>query len=92
MVVIKMRSNESMFRPTIDRQLMDTEAICHLPLVQHSALAKPIKARGKAVSVHEVGYVLRRKAVSRSAGSRGCARMKPPLVEYSCDLGVNVVV
>src|SRR5215471_7546405 len=84
--------NAPMFCPTIDRLLMHTEAICHLLLVQHSALAKAIIARAKAVGVHKIGYVLRRKAVSRSAWSRGCARTKPSLVEYSCDFGVNVVV
>jgi hypothetical protein len=47
-----MRSNKPMFRPTIDCLLMDTEAICHFLLVQHSALAKPIIARAKAVGVH----------------------------------------
>ena len=92
MVVIEMRSDKPIFRPTIDRLLMDTEAFCHLPLVQHSALAKPIIARAKAVGVHKIGYVLRRKAVSRSAWSRGCARTKPALVKYSCDFGVDVVV
>ena len=48
-VVIEMRSNEPMFRPTIDRLLMDTEAICHLPLVQHSALAKPIMSASEGL-------------------------------------------
>jgi hypothetical protein len=81
-----------MFRPPIDRLFMDTEAICHLSLVQHSALAKPIIARAEAVGVREIGYVLGRKAVSRSARSRGCARTKPSLVEYGGDLGVNVVI
>ena len=52
MVIIEMRFDEPMFRPPIDRLLMNTEAICHLPLVQHSALTKPIIARTKAVGVH----------------------------------------
>jgi hypothetical protein len=42
--------------------------------------------------MHEIGYVLGRKAVLRSTRSRGCARTKPSLVEYGGDLGVNVVV
>ena len=92
MVVIEMRSDESIFRPPIDRLLVNAETICHLLLVQHSALAKPIIARAQAVGVHEIGYVLGRKAVSRSAWSRGCARTKPSLVEYGGDFGVNVVV
>ena len=73
-VIIEMRSDEPMFRPPIDRLLMDTEATCHFPPVQHSALAKPIIARAKAVGVHEIGYVLGRKAVSPLGP---VARMRP---------------
>ena len=39
--------------------------ICHLLLVQHSSLAKPIIARAEAVGVHEIRYALGRKAISR---------------------------
>ena len=91
-IIIEMRFDEPMFRPPIDRLLMNTEATCHFFLVQHSALTKPVIARTKAIGVHEIGYVLGRKAVIRSARSRGCARTKPSLVEYGGDLGVNVVV
>ena len=91
-VIIEMCFDEPMFRPPIDRLLMNAEAVCHFFLVQHSALAKPIIARTKAVGVHEIGYVFGRKAVIRSARSRGCARTTPSLVEYGGDLGVNVVI
>jgi len=92
MVIIEMRFDEPMFRPPIDRLLMNTEANRHFFLGQHSALAKPIITRTKAVGVHEIGYVLGREAVSRSARPRGCARTKPSLVEYGSDLGVYVVI
>ena len=55
---IEMRLDDPTFRPPIDRLLMNTEAISHFFLVQHSALTKPIIARTKAVGVHEIGYGL----------------------------------
>src|SRR5437764_6906738 len=71
---------------------MDTEAVRHLLLVQHSALAKPIIARRQAIGMHEIGYVLGRKALSRSAWSRGCSRAKLSLIEDGGDLGIDMVV
>ena len=92
MVIIEMGFDEPVFRPPVDRLLMNTEAVCHFFLVQHSALAKPIIARPKAVGVHQIGYVFGRKLVIRSARPRGCAWTKPSLFEYGGDLGVNVVI
>ena len=42
--VIEMRLNKPERRPTINRLLMHTEAVCHFLLVQHPALAKTIIA------------------------------------------------
>ena len=71
---------------------MNAQTIGHLLLVQHSPLTKPIIARTQAIGVHEIGYVLGRKAVSRSAWSRGCSRAKPSLIEDGGDFGIDMVV
>ena len=64
-VVVEVRSEKPIFRPPVDRLLVDTEAICHLLLVQHSALTKPIIARTEAIGMHQIRHVLGRKAIRR---------------------------
>jgi hypothetical protein len=71
---------------------VNAQTIGHLLPVQHSPLTKPIIARTQAIGVHEIGYVLGRKAVSRSAWSRGCSRAKPSLIEHGSDFGIDMVV
>ena len=91
-VVVEVCFDDSMFRPPVDGLLVDAEAIRHLLLVQHSPLAKPIIARTEAIGMHEIRYVLGRKAISPSPRSRGCAWAEPSLVEHICDFRVDVRV
>ena len=91
-VVVEVRSEDSEFRPPVHGLLVDAQTIGHFFPVQHSPLTKPIIARTQAIGVHEIGYVLRRKAVSRSAWSGGCAGTKPALIEHGGDFGVDVLV
>src|SRR5580658_7407407 len=91
-VVVGMRSEESNFRPPVQSLLVNAQTIGHLLLVQHSPLTKSIIARTQAICVHEIGYVLRRKAVSRSAWSRGCSRAKPSLIKDGGDFGIDMFV
>ena len=72
-VVIEVRFDESMFRPTVDRLLVDVEAICHFLLGQHAASAKSIVARAEVVGVDEIGDPHGRKATSARPG-----RADPP--------------
>ena len=92
MVVVGVRSDDSKLRPPVHGLLVNTQMIGHLLLVQHSSLTKPIIARTQAIGVHEIGYVLGRKAIRSSAWSRGCSRAKPSLIEGGGDFGIDMIV
>jgi len=66
-VIVEVGFDDSVFRPPIDRLLMDTEAICHLFLVQHSSPAKPIIARPEVIGMHEIRHSLGSEAIGPPA-------------------------
>ena len=90
--IIGVPRDEAVFRPADDGRFMDAEASSRFCCRQHAAIAKPLVARAKCVSMDEIGDAQGSETSAAAPGSGRSAGTKSLLIENVGDFGVDVIV
>ena len=92
MRVIGVPRDEAVFRPADNGRFMDAEASRRFCCRQHAAIAKPLVARAKCVSMDKIGDAQGSETSAAAPRSGRSAGTKSLLIENVGDFGVDVIV